>query len=169
MPEFSAVTFSGDQDSLFSADEVKGLMRSECARATRYKYPVTAMRIAVDRLDQLGDLYGYESRDAILSEVTGVIRRNTRESDFIGYKVGGTFHAIFPHTAEGSGPALARRILQDTAKLMFDAGTARVQVTLSVGITFCAEGKPVDFETIMAESSVAIGRAVASGGGRFEV
>ena len=47
MPEFPAVTFSGDRDGLFSPDEVKSLMRAECARATRYKYAVTAMRVAV--------------------------------------------------------------------------------------------------------------------------
>ncbi len=169
MPEFRAVTFSGDNESLFSPDEVKRLMRSECARATRYKYPVTAMRIAVDRLDQLGDLYGYESRDSILDEVTGVIRRNTRESDFLGYKIGGTFHAIFPHTEEGAGPALAGRLLKDTAKLMFEAGTARVQVTLSVGISYHSMDRVVDFDTIMAETSAAIDRAVSKGGGRFEV
>lgn len=169
MPEFPAVTFSGDQDGLFSADEVQGLMRAECARATRYKYAVTAMRVAVDRLDQLGDLYGFESRDAILSEVTGVIRRNTRESDFLGYKVGGTFHVIFPHTSRSAGPALANRLLKDTAKLMFDAGTARVQVTLSIGVTYCAEGELIEFDFLMDRSAVAIERAVALGGGRFEV
>lgn len=169
MPEFPAVTFTGDQEGLFSADEVKGLMQLECARATRYKYPVTAMSIAVDRLDQLGDLYGFESREAILSEVTAVIRRNTRESDFLGYKVGGTFHAIFPHTARGSGPALADRILNDTAKLMFDAGPARVQVTLSIGITYCAEGDKAELVRLTDESAAAIDKAAAKGGGRFEV
>jgi len=169
MPEFPAVTFSGDEEGLFSADEIKGLMRMECIRATRYKYPLTAMCIAVDRLDQLGDLYGYQSRDAILQEVTGVIRRNTRESDFLGYKVGGNFHMIFPHTAREAGPALAKRLLRDTAKLMFDAGSARVQVTLSVGVTFFTDDAEVDLETALGQTSAAIDRVAARGGGGFDV
>ena len=169
MPEFPPVTFSGDDDGLFTADEVKSLMRAECRRASRYRYPVTAMRIAVDRLDQLGDLYGFESRDAILAEVTAVIRRNTRESDFLGYKVGGTFHAIFPHTVREAGPALAGRLLRDTAKLLFDEGQARVQVTLSIGLTFRGAEDEVDFESIASEAGAAIEQATARGGNRFEV
>lgn len=169
MPEFPSVRFSGDQDGLFSTEEVRNLMRAECDRATRYKYPVTAMSIAVDRLDQLGDLYGFESRDAILSEVTTVIRRNTRESDFLGYKQGGTFHALFPHTARPAGPALAGRLLRDTAALLFDEGQARVQVTLSVGVTFFAEEEAVDFDMLMGQTAVAIERASARGGNCFDV
>lgn len=169
MPEFSPATFSGDSEGLFSADEVKSLMRAECERATRYRYPVTAMRVAVDRLDQLGDLYGYESRDEILREVTGVIRRNTRESDFLGYKVGGTFHAIFPHTDRNAGPALARRLLTDTSKLLFGGGTARVQVTLSIGITYRDEGEGVDLDDLTRETGAAIELALGRGGSRFEV
>ncbi len=169
MPEFSSVTFSGGQEGLFSAEEVKRLMRAECDRASRYGYPVTAMRMAVDRLDQLGDLYGFESREAILKEVTGVVRRNTRESDFLGYKIGGNFHAIFPHTSREAGPALAMRLLKDTASLLFDEGSARVQVTLSIGVTYCAAGEKVDFDTITNEASAAIERALQAGGSRYEV
>lgn len=169
MPEFPPVTFSGDDDGLFTAEEVRSLMRAECRRATRYRYPVTAMRIAVDRLDQLGDLYGFESRDAILAEVTAVIRRNTRESDFLGYKVGGTFHAIFPHTVREAGPALAGRLLRDTAKLLFDEGQARVQVTLSIGLTFRGAEDEVDFDDLSSEAGAAIEQAMSRGGNRFEV
>lgn len=169
MPELPPVTFSGDDGGLFTADEVKSLMRAECRRATRYRYPVTAMRIAVDRLDQLGDLYGFESRDAILAEVTAVIRRNTRESDFLGYKIGGTFHAIFPHTVREAGPALASRLLRDTAKLLFDEGQARVQVTLSIGLTFRGAEDEVDLDCIASEAGAAIEQAIAGGGNRCAV
>lgn len=169
MPEFPSVSFTGDREGLFSAREVKRLMAAECARATRYRYPVTAMRVAIDRIDQLGDLYGIESREAILSEVTGVIRRNTRESDFLGYKVGGTFHALFPHTERQAGPSLALRLLADTAKLLFDEGSAQVQVTLSIGITHRDTGEAVDLDDLTRETGAAIERALSQGGNRFEV
>ena len=169
MPEFPSVSFSGDREGLFSAEEVKRLMRAECVRASRYKYAVQAMRIAVDRLDQLGDLYGYESRGEILAEVTSVIRRNTRESDFLGYKIGGTFHAIFPHTARSAGSSLAERLLRDTSKLMFDEGAARVQVTLSIGITYRDAGDRVDLDELTRETGAAITQAINRGGNRYEV
>ncbi len=169
MPEFPSISFTGDREGLFSAQEIREFMRAECARAKRYRYPMTAMRVGIDRIDQLGDLYGYESREAIMREVTGLIRRNTRESDFLGYSVGATFHTIFPHTERSSGPLLARRLLADSAKLIFDEGSAQVQVTLSVGITYRGVGEAIDLDELTRETGEAIDLAMSRGGNRFEV
>lgn len=169
MPDLPSATFSADDGGLFSPEEVRRLMEDECRRATRYRYPVTAMRITVDRLDQLGDLYGVQSRDAILRAVTGVIRRNTRESDFLGYLSGGTFHAIFPHTEAVAGPALASRLLADAARLQFDEGQARLQVTLSIGLTHRLGGEEVELATLGAEAGKAAEQARSQGGNRYEV
>ena len=169
MAEFPTVYFTGDSSGLFSHVEIQRLMRSECDRATRYQYPVTAMMIAIDRLDQLGDLYGFESRDAILTEVSAVLRRNTRESDFLGCMIGNHFLAIFPHTKRESGPALARRLLADTSKLTFDAGQTSVHVTLSIGLAYRKTEESVDFEAICQEVRSAMEKSMASGGNRSEV
>jgi diguanylate cyclase (GGDEF)-like protein len=171
MSEFSTVHFTGEGEGtgLFSHAEIQRLMDSECRRATRYKYPVTSMMIAVDRLDQLGDLYGSESRDEILSEVNAVLRRNTRESDYLGCMVGHHFLAIFPHAAKEVGPALATRLLQDTSKLVFDAGSSSVQVSLSIGLVHREAGEKVAFESIHWEVHDAVTQAIAAGGNRFEV
>ncbi len=167
MPEFPTVNFTGGEEGLFSAEEIQRLMRSECDRATRYGYPVTSMMIAVDRLDQLGDLYGSDSRAAILAEVSSVLRQNTRESDYLGCMVGSRFFAIFPHTSRSEGPALAARLLDDTGKLLFDEGAARVNVTLSIGLSYRDDEEKVDFDQLRNEVNSASQQAAAGGGGRF--
>jgi len=169
MPELPSATFSADDDGLFSPEEIRQLMEAECRRATRYRYPVTAMSLRVDRLDQLGDLYGVQSREAILRAVTGVIRRNTRESDFLGYLSGATFYAIFPHTEAAVGPALSSRLLADAAGLQFDEGQARLQITLSIGLTHRLAGEEAVLETLRGETTEAVELASSRGGNRCEV
>lgn len=169
MVELPTVYFTGDESGLFSNQEIQRLMRAECERATRYQYAVTTMMIAIDRLDQLGDLYGFESRDAIQGEVSAVLRRNTRESDFLGCMIGNHFLAIFPHTVRMAGPALARRLLNDTARLMFDAGQTSVHVTLSIGLTYRDAEEAVEFEELCLEVRSAMERSLNTGGNRFEI
>ena len=135
MAEFPTVNFQTGGEGLFTADEIQRLMRAECDRASRYRYPVSCMLIGVDRLEQLGDLYGAESRAAILKEVERLLRGVTRESDFLGCLFDHRFLAMFPHTPRQAGPAMARRILAGARKLVFDEGHSSVQVTLSVGLT----------------------------------
>lgn len=169
MPEFPTAHFTGEEAGLFSFEEIRRLMQSECERATRYGYPVTSMMIAVDRLDQLGDLYGFESRDAILSEVSSVLRKNTRESDYLGCMVGSHFLAIFPHTKEADGPGLAGRLLRDTSQLLFDAGSSTVHVSLSIGLVYRKAGEKVEFGALCSEVRRAMDRALAEGGSRYQV
>ena len=169
MPEFPTVHFTGDDEGLFSNEEIQGLMRAECERAERYGYPVTAMMISVDRLDQLGDLYGTESRDNILEEVSASLAANTRESDFLGYRVGTHFFTLFPHTGKDVGLRLARRLIAETSKLVFDEGAASVGVTLSIGATFRSDGAPVRFEALRDEVTTAVLEATAAGGNRSSV
>lgn len=169
MPEFPTVQFTGDGEGLFSAPEIQRLMRAECDRAARYAYPLTAMMISVDRLDQLGDLYGTESRDTILEEVSASLEANTRESDLLGCRVGSHFLALFPHTGRGVGLRVAQRLIAETSKLVFDEGSASVGVTLSIGVTFRDEGEGGSFEELRDEVTSAVLEATSAGGNRAKV
>ncbi|MCB9914626.1 MAG: GGDEF domain-containing protein [Planctomycetes bacterium] len=168
MAEFPIVDFSGDGGGLFSGEEIRRLMGVECTRAERYGYPVAAMMIAVDRLEQLGDLYGTESRDTILDEVSTALERNTRESDLLGFRIGSHFFALFPHTARKAALGLARRLIGDTGKLTFDEGSASVSVTLSIGLAFRGAGEAgrYDLDELRSEVTTAVLQAISAGGDR---
>ncbi|HIG12247.1 MAG: diguanylate cyclase [bacterium] len=166
MPQIPIANFTGNIDSLFSQEELQRLMQSECERATRYGYPVTAIMVAVDRIDQLGDLYGTESRDAIMGEVSALLRKSTRESDYLGCMVGNHFFAIFPHTPGSDGLPLAERLLEGATNLLFDSGAANVLVTLSLGLSFRTADESVDMLELQTEVNSAMGLASASGGNR---
>jgi len=170
MPEFPTVNFSEAGQGLFSNEEIKRLMRAECVRAKRYGYPVCVLLVGIDRVDQLGDLYGAESRATIQREVAELMRAVTRASDMFGCKLSGSFLSFYPHTPRAEGPRIARRLLDRTRRLVFDEGAASVAVTLSVGIASAVED-PVDFDfdVLIGHAQSALRKAQDSGGDRFAV
>lgn len=169
MPELPHVTFARDRDGLFSPAEVRGLMEIEFQRAVRYGYPVSCMLICVDRLRELGDLYGQESREEIVKEVVQLLRRSTRASDFLGYLENDTLVALFPHTSERGGEVVARRVMDRSRELAFDGGGPVVGVTLSIGISALSRRRELEFEGLLAEARRALERARRRGGGGIAV
>ncbi|MCA8980594.1 MAG: diguanylate cyclase [Planctomycetes bacterium] len=170
MPEFPTVNFSETNQGLFSSEEIQRLMRAECARAKRYGYPIVVLLVGVDRLDQLGDLYGAESRATIQREVAELMRAVTRASDMFGCKLAGSFLSFYPHTPRAEGPRIARRLLERTRRLVFDEGAASVAVTLSVGIASATQDQAdYDFDVLIEHAQSALKKAQETGGDRFAV
>ena len=74
--------------SLFSLAQIQHLIRVEFHRAQRYGYPLSCLMVGVDRLNQLRDLYGYDSKEAVLEEVIEILKREYEEiqSKYKDYK-----------------------------------------------------------------------------------
>ncbi len=168
MTQFPSVNFTRTGRGLFSTEEILDLMRGECDRAQRYAYPLTLLRVCVDRLEQLGDLYGYESRERVLEEVGEVLCSVTRESDMLGCIVDSQFLALFPHTPSVTGRALAGRLIDSAARLAFHQGVAEVKITLSIGIAQREPGASASLDELIAESALALEGALVAGGNRAE-
>lgn len=170
MSEFPTVNFSEAKQGLFSSEEILRLMRAECVRAKRYGYPICVLLVGIDRLDQLGDLYGADSRVTIQREVGELMRSVTRASDMFGCKLAGSFLSLYPHTPRAEGPRIARRLLERTRRLTFDEGAASVAVTLSVGIASAVdEEADFEFDGLVDRVQSALAKAQQTGGDRFAV
>lgn len=169
MPRFPSAQPGPADRGLFTTEEVHGLMVSECFRAQRYGHALCAMVIGVDRLDQLGDLYGYESRDTILNELAGLLRSSIRESDWLCPRGDGPFEALFPHTGRREASAIARRLLERGRRLVFDEGASAIQVTLSIGVASRETGEKYALADLLGEARRAHEQASSAGGNRSRV
>jgi diguanylate cyclase (GGDEF)-like protein len=167
MPEFQYARFSEHGQGLFTPAEIERMMRVEFERAQRHKFPIVCMLVAVDRLVQLQDLYGYESKDEILQAVIGVLRAATRDSDYLGFMHDDRLLAIFPHTATESAGLLARRFLTGAKKLRFDRDGRTVRVSLSIGVSHNRHPGTLSFDTLVHVAEEGLAVADAAGGDRF--
>jgi diguanylate cyclase (GGDEF)-like protein len=167
MPEFQTVRFSEASPGLFSPEEIEALMRVEFDRAERHNFPLVCTMIAVDRLGQLQDLYGYESRDEILRAVIGMLRESLRDSDHLGMTADERFLAVFPHTTPETGALLAKRLLGNARKLRFERDGRSLRISLSIGIAHNRADGATSFETLLGVAEEGLIVADAGGGDRY--
>jgi len=168
MPEFrSSSSTQDDAQGLFSPAEVEELMRVEFARAARHGHPVVCFAIGVDRLGQLQDLYGYDSKEEILRAVVGVLRAETRDSDILCLRHDDRLVALFPHTVPERGGFLAKRILAAMKKQRFERAGRVLRITLSIGVAHNRHKSAISFETLVRVADEGLIVADQGGGDRF--
>lgn len=167
MPVTTHATFSASKQDLFSPEEIRTLMRGEFDRAQRYNFPIVCMMVAVDRLESLNDLYGYQSKLDILGSVVELLKSVTRASDFLGCLVDDRILAVFPHTSQEVANTLAKRLLDRARKLRFEDQGRRLGITLSVGISHNQHETAVSFEGLVQVAEDGLEVADRSGGDRF--
>lgn len=167
MPEFRTVRESDAAQGLFSPSEVEELMRVEFARSVRHKYPVVCLALGIDRLSQLSDLYGYESKEEILRALLAVLKAETRDSDFLCLRQDDRLIALFPHTPPELGSFLARRLIAAIKKQRFERDGRSLRVSLSIGVAHNRHEKAISFETLVRVAEEGLAVADSAGGDRY--
>lgn len=167
MQEFASTRTQSPSGGMFTPREIEGQMRVEFERAQRHKLPIVCMLIAIDRLSQLQDLYGVESKTEILRAVHGVLRTSLRDSDLVGWLADERLLALFPHTPPDVAAVLARRVLTGARKLRFDRDGRTLGVSLSIGVAHNQHPGSLSFETLVRVAEEGLAVAHAAGGDRF--
>jgi diguanylate cyclase (GGDEF)-like protein len=161
--------FGALEGGLFSPVEVRRLMRIEFDRAQRYHYPLASLLIAVDRLERLHDLHGFEVKRVILDQVSELLRSETRASDLLGCLMDDRLLVMIPHATRQGADALAKRLLEGARKLRFDSEGRPVRITLSIGGAHNQQQRQskLFYETLIQVAEGGLSVAIAGGGDRY--
>ncbi len=151
---------------LFSLSQIMHLLRVEFSRAQRYEYPLIVMVFAVDRLTALRDLYGYDSKEAIVQELVRCLQEGTRTCDFLGRMGDDKLLLLVPHTTPEGARALAERVLVAVRELRFAGEGRNLTVTVSVGAAEMRRGS-MFFDSLLNEAQEACKAAQKAGGDRW--
>ena len=115
--------------------------------------------MACDRLESLRDLYGYEFRETVLDSVIELLRRETRNCDYLGRLMN---HRLAgdpaPHDARrrrGDRPAHPGR---GSRAGSFQPEGARIQVTLSIGVSHYEDENTMFFDSLVQAAEGCAGR-----------
>lgn len=89
----------------------------------------------VDNFKAINDKYGHASGDALLTQVTGIIKGNIRQSDCIARLGGDEFVILFTDTQnENHAPVIVERIRSYVAQAQFGEGERRFNASCSFGV-----------------------------------
>jgi diguanylate cyclase (GGDEF)-like protein len=151
---------------LFSLAQILHLMRIEFARSQRYGYPLACLLVAVDGLGQVRDVHGYDTKQAVLDEVTAQLQIQTRTCDFLGRLMDDRLLAVVPHTGPEGARALGERLLAAVRALVFESDGRRVPMTLSIGAAYSSGADTMFFDALLSAGESALEEAASGGGDR---
>ena len=106
----------------------------EFERARRYGHPVSCSLVDLDHFKKVNDAYGHDVGDAVLIELTRLMRRNVRPSDHLCRYGGEEFTILLPHTDLEGAIEQAERLRRSLAAAHVDSHQQTIQVTASIGV-----------------------------------
>lgn len=152
---------------VFSFAQIQHLARVEFRRAQRYGYPLVVLELAVDRLEHLRDVFGYELKERVLEEVVALLVRETRSSDLVGRLSDDRLLVLVPHVTPEQAKVLAQRLLVGARTLELRHAGRALEVTLSIGAGWSQGSATLFFDTLIEAASGALADAAAAGGDRY--
>jgi diguanylate cyclase (GGDEF)-like protein/PAS domain S-box-containing protein len=116
----------------------------EFAAARRYRVPLSAAMIDIDRFKQLNDKYGHLAGDRALISVARQLCGTLRKPDIFARWGGEEFICLLPHTEADVARQAGERLRQGIEKLpLADSGIEDSSLTVSVGVASLADGDDV--------------------------
>ena len=107
----------------------------ELRRSKKNKMRLSFLMIDIDNFKQYNDRYGHLVGDAILRQVSKIIRETVRQIDFIGRYGGEELCIVLAETDREQTNFAAERIRQRIAQAVFKAYDEELKVTVSIGVS----------------------------------
>ena len=133
-------------------------LREEFTRATRYGESLSLLLLDVDHFKQFNDTFGHPAGDAVLRNVSRILRLSGRVTDIAARYGGEEFVIILPQTDAAGAMVVAERVRAAIAAAPWELRA----VTASVGVSTLTLDTP-DPETLISRADQALYRSKAMG------
>ncbi len=101
----------------------------------RYKIDYSICFVDIDHFKTINDTYGHDAGDIVLSALGKILKRFTRDVDFVGRYGGEEFLIILPSTTLVSAIEFAKKIKDIIANFKFMYKNERIDVKVSIGVS----------------------------------
>jgi diguanylate cyclase (GGDEF)-like protein len=123
---------------------VAEVLKTETARATRYKRPFTILIADIDHFKHTNDTYGHEAGDAVLAHTARVFLANVRETDQCARWGGEEFLVSLVETGLSDGVLVAERLRAALEGMRVEHAGMKLGATVSIGVSVFQEGENPD-------------------------
>ncbi|MDD4981976.1 MAG: GGDEF domain-containing protein [Candidatus Omnitrophica bacterium] len=110
-------------------------LNEEVKRSKKFKHNLSFLMVDIDRFKSFNDRYGHLVGDAILREVSQVIRETVRQIDFVGRYGGEELSVALPETDKDQALLAAERIRHAVESRNIKVYDEELKVTISVGLS----------------------------------
>ena len=131
--------------------------------SARTNLSIAVLYLDIDHFKSINDKYGHQSGDQVLVQFCSRLMERGRRSDLIG-RIGGEEFAIILLNAEKEDVLkYAERIREDVFNTDFECDGNKINVTVSIGITFLSKNSGRILEELFREADTALYEAKNSG------
>ncbi len=157
--------FLTDTHNRSALDEHLRVMINICRR---YGNIFSLLVLDIDHFKRINDTLGHSAGDSVLREVAGVLKSQTRESDFLARYGGEEFVYFLPEMTAQEALKMAEKLLKQIEEHEFTYNDEDISLTVSAGISEVIKDSD-DRESIFRRADKALFNAKEGGRNRVEV
>jgi diguanylate cyclase (GGDEF)-like protein len=147
------------QDSLIELPNRRGFMRQLerlISRVERYGEPAAMLFVDIDGLKGINDGHGHKAGDEALIHVADLLVGGVRKCDCVARLGGDEFGVLLERSDEESANETAARIAQRIAADLFEFESARLPISVAIGVGMIQPGD--DPSSVIARADKAMYR-----------
>jgi len=110
----------------------------------RYKIDYSLCFVDIDHFKNINDTYGHDAGDIVLSALGKILKRFTRDVDYVGRYGGEEFLIILPSTKLESAIEFANKIKNIISNFKFMYKNERIDVKVSIGVSERSKHKSLE-------------------------
>ena len=142
-------------------------LQAEWRQAKRRGSTVAVLAIDVDDFKQINDERGHPFGDAVLRELSEIMKSTARDTDAVARVGGDEFVIVLPDTGWQGALTFAERIRRKVDDFAFGGATGEVPLTISIGVALARGTDPVSPEILLQEADRTMYKAKNSGKNRI--
>ena len=97
--------------------------------------PLSLVMADIDHFKKVNDTFGHTEGDRVLFEIANLLKASVRKKDTVARYGGEEFILILPETGLGEASMIAERIRKLVENTLFEIANARINLTVSMGIS----------------------------------
>lgn len=149
--------------TLYNRFFIEQLLEMEVCRSRRYRQPFCVALMDVDGFKEINDRFGHFRGDAVLRDLSRLLKRLLRSSDHIGRFGGDEFLLILPQVTLAGAVKLCGRMIKEVSRQGALGGLTQRRLTLSVGLAYWSGGDGVDLHELLRGADLALYEAKQMG------
>ncbi len=150
---------------LFNRRYFNETLEREINRCNRYERPLSLLIFDIDYFKRINDEFGHVAGDALLRQLSTVVKSRVRREDILARVGGEEFAAILPEIAIAGALATAEKIREVVEATTFAFEDAMMPCTVSVGVA--ALGGADEPKALYGRADAALYRAKQGGRNRI--
>lgn len=166
--KLARISTTDNLTGLWNRYYLKHYFKHDINRVVRDQHPVVIAMLDLDFFKRINDEYGHHIGDecliALANELSSFFKR---ASDVVARTGGEEFLVIMENVRFEQADQILENLRQDIEALSIETSLANIQVTISIGFTFCHPNAETDFDEVIDIADKALYQAKE--GGRNQV